>query len=115
MTRLHLLILIFFVLLLGVGLAVAGQHGYWGLLHLVLCVFAAVVILYVSRTRAEYLWLGALGGVALVLTPTNPALTGNGPFWPDVICVGVFVVYYKLIIARHKKPGRNGDGSAIAR
>jgi hypothetical protein len=29
--------------------------------RLALCMSAAIAILYVSRIRAEYLWLGALG------------------------------------------------------
>ena len=63
-------------------------------------------------SRAEYLWLGALGGVALILTPLNLALTVTGPFWPDVICVAVFVAYYKLCIAgsRMSVPSRGGQG-----
>lgn len=107
--RLDLLLFsVFLLLLLGFAVIMADHHGYWGLLHLALCMCAAVTILYVSRARAEYLWLGALGGIALMLAPLNPALTGTGPFWPDVICVAVFVVYYKLFIARSRTPNSSG-------
>lgn len=110
--RLDLLISIFLLLLLGFVLVVAGHNGYWGLLNLVLCICSAIAILYVSRTRAEYLWLGALGGIALMLTPLSPTLMDNGPVWPDVICVAVFVGYYKLFIARSRTPDpREGHGS----
>ncbi|SRR5579884_868110 len=103
---------VFFLLLLGFALIVTGHHGYWGLLHLVLCLCAAIIILYVSRARAEYLWLGTLGGIALMFAPLNPAVVGTGPFWPDVICVAVFVGYYKLFIARNRTPGsRSSRGS----
>lgn len=100
--HLDLLFSIFLLLLVGFVLVLAGHNGYWGLLHLGLCMCTAITILYVSRTRAEYLWLGALGGVALMLTPLSPMLTDNGPVWQDVICVAVFVGYYKLFIARNR-------------
>lgn len=105
--RVHLLISVFLFLLLGFMLVLASQNGCWELLHLALCMCTAITILFVSRARAEYLWLGALGGVALVLTPLTPALTGR-PFWPDAICVAVFVGYYKLFIACQGKPGSGG-------
>lgn len=100
------------VVLLGIVLVVAGHDGYWNLLHLVLCMSAAITILYVSHTRSEYLWLGALGGVALILAPLNPAVTVTGPLWPDLICVAVFVAYYKLFITRSRisNPARGGQG-----
>src|SRR6185437_16046923 len=46
---------------------------------------------YVSRIRAQYLWLGALGGIALMLTPLTTGPSVGSPFWLDVICVAVFV------------------------
>ena len=78
------------------------------LLHLLLCMCAATTILYVSRTRAEYLWLGALGGIALMLITLSPALTVPGTFGSDVICVAVFVGYYKLFVARTRTPSSGG-------
>ena len=101
---------IFFLVLLGPGLFVARHNGYWSLLHLVLCMSATIAILYVSRARAEYLWLGALGGVALIVAPLSPALTVTGPLWPDVICVAVFVVYYKFCVAGSRTAARAGGG-----
>ena len=92
------------LLLLGFALIVADHRAYWGLLRPVLCLCAATTILYVSCTRAEYLWLGALGGVALMLTPLSATLTANGPVWPDVICVAVFVGF----IARKRAPSSGG-------
>jgi hypothetical protein len=77
--------------------------------RLALCMSAAIAILYVSRIRAEYLWLGALGGIALMLTPLPPGLIVNGPFWLDVICVAIFVGYYKLCIARSRFKGSHGN------
>jgi peptidoglycan/LPS O-acetylase OafA/YrhL len=117
--RLDLLLALSLLVLVGFVLAVAGHNGYWGFLHLAVCLFAAVVILYVSRSRAEYLWLGALGGIALVLTPLTPALTVTGPFWPDVICVAVFVGYYKFCVARGRTPeagsSQRSDGEHAGR
>ena len=101
---------ILLVVFLGTVLVVAGHNGYWSLLRLVLCMSAAIAILYISHTRAEYLWLGALGGVALILAPLNPALTVTGPLWPDIICVAVFVAYYKLCIARSRTRSHSGGG-----
>lgn len=110
--RLDLLLSIFLFALLGCVLVAAGHNGYWGLLHLLLCMGAAITILYVSRTRGEYLWLGALGGIALILTILNPTLAVTGSLWPDVICVAAFVGYYKLLIARGQTPGSSeGHGS----
>lgn len=103
-----LLFSIFLLVLLGCVLVVAGHNNYWGLFHLVLSMCAATAILYVSRTRAKYLWLGALGGIALMLIPLSPALTVPGAFWSDVICVAVFVSYYKLFIARNRTPSSSG-------
>jgi hypothetical protein len=105
--RLDLLLSTSLLVLVGFVLLVLGHNGYWGFLHLAVCMFAAVIILYVSRSRAEYLWLGALGGIALMLTPLTPALTVTGPFWPDVICVAVFVGYYKFCVAQ----GRTRDSA----
>lgn len=107
-TRLDRLLSIFLSVLLGFVLVVAGHNGFWGLLHLLLCMCAATTILYVSRTRAEYLWLGALGGIALMLITLSPALTVPGTFGSDVICVAVFVGYYKLFIARNRTPSSGG-------
>jgi hypothetical protein len=107
--RLDLLLSLSLLVLVGFVLAVAGHNGYWGFLHLAVCLFVAAVILYVSRSRAEYLWLGALGGIALMLTPLTPALTVTGPFWPDVICVAVFVGYYKFCVARDRTPASGGS------
>ena len=90
--------------------ACGGAQRLLELLHLVLCMSAAIAILYISHTRAEYLWLGALGGVALILTPLNSALTVTGPLWPDLICVAVFVAYYKLCIARSRTRSPSGGG-----
>lgn len=110
--RLDLLLSTFLLVLLGLVLVAADHNGYAGLLHLLLCMCAAITILYVSRTRGEYLWLGALGGIALILTILNPALAVTGSFWLDVICVAVFVGYYKLFIARGQTPGSSeGHGS----
>ena len=110
--RLDVLFPIFLLVLLGLVLLVAGHNGHWSLLHLVLCMCAAITLLYVSRTRAEYLWLGALGGIALMLTPLNLGLTVTGPYWTDVICVAVFVGYYKLFVARTRMPSSgSGHGS----
>jgi peptidoglycan/LPS O-acetylase OafA/YrhL len=109
--RLDLLLSIFLLALVGFVLVVLGHNGYWGFLHLAVCMSAAVLFLYVSRSRAEYLWLGALGGIALMLTPLTPALTATGPFWPDVICVAVFVGYYKFCVAR----GRTPDSAGVQR
>lgn len=106
--RLDVLFSIFLLLLLGFVLAVADHNGYWGLLHLVLCMCAAITILYVSRARAEYLWLGALGGIALMLITLSPALTVPGTFGSDVICVAAFIGYYKLFIARQRTPSPGG-------
>ena len=107
--RLDLLLAISLFVLLGFVLVAAGHNG---LLHLLLCMGAAITILYVSRTRGEYLWLGALGGIGLMLTILNPALAATGSFWPDAICVAVFVGYYKLFIARGQTPGPSeGHGS----
>jgi hypothetical protein len=100
--RLDPLLSISLLALLGFVLVVAGHNGYWGLLHLVLCMSAAVTILYVSRIRAQYLWLGALGGIALMFTPLTPGPSVGSPFWLDVICVAVFVGYYKLHIAQSR-------------
>ena len=72
--RSNRLLSILLVVLLGIVLVVTGHNGYWSLLDLILCMSSAIAILYVSHTRAEYLWLGALGGVALILTPLNLAL-----------------------------------------
>lgn len=105
-----LLMSISFLVLLGPGLVVAGHNGYWSLLDLVLCISAAIVILYVCRARAEYLWLGALGGVALIVAPLSPALTVTGPLWVDVITVAVFVAYYKFCIAGNRTPARPSGG-----
>lgn len=93
---------ILFVVLLGIMLLAVGHNGYWSLLNLVLCTSAAITILYVLHTRAEYLWPGALGGAALILAPLSPALTVTGPLWSNVICIAVFVAYYKLCIARSR-------------
>lgn len=101
---------ILFVVLLGIVPIAAGHNGYRSLLNLVLCMSAAITILYVSHTRAEYLWPGALGGVALILAPLSPALTVTGPLWPNVICVAVFVAYYKLCIARSRISISAGGG-----
>ena len=110
--RLDLFLSICLLVLLGFVFVAADHSGYSGLLHLVLCMCAAITILYVSRTRGEYLWLGALGGIALMLTILNPALAATGPFWPDLICVAVFVGYYKLFIARSQtSSSREGRGS----
>jgi hypothetical protein len=105
-----LLASIFFLVSLGPVLVVAGHNGYWSLLPLVLCMSAAIVILYVSHARAEYLWLGALGGVALIVTPLTPALTVTGSLLPDVIGVAVFVVYYKFCVAGNRMPAHAGGG-----
>ena len=99
-----------FVVLLGIVPIAVGHNGYWSLLNLVLCMSAAITILYLSHTRAEYLWPGALGGIALILAPLSPALAVTGPLWPDVICVAVFVAYYKLCIARSRMSGGQGGG-----
>jgi hypothetical protein len=115
--RLDLLLSTSLLVLVGFVLVVLDHNGYWGFLHLAVCMSAAVIILYVSRSRAEYLWLGALGGIALMLTPLTPALTVTGPFWPDVICVGVFVGYYKFCVARGRAPdsaGRQGNDAEQA-
>jgi hypothetical protein len=96
--------------LLGLVPVLVGQNGYWGLLHLVLWMSAAVAILYVSRTRAEYLWLGALCGIALILAPLRPGQTVAGPLWPDVICVAVFVAYYRLCIAGSRTQSHSDSG-----
>lgn len=110
--RLDLLLSVFLLVLLGFVFVAADHNGYSGLLHLFLCMCAAITILYVSRTRAAYLWLGALGGIALILTILNPALAVAGSSWLDVICVAVFVGYYKLFIARGRTPGlHEGHGS----
>ena len=103
---------ILFVLLLGIVPVAVGYNGYRSLLNLVLCMSAAITILYVSHTRAEYLWPGALGGVALILVPLSPALAVTSPLWPNVICVAVFVAYYKLCIARSRMSisSRGGQG-----
>ncbi|HZI56302.1 MAG TPA: hypothetical protein VFF39_05980 [Verrucomicrobiae bacterium] len=100
--RLDPLLSISLLALLGFVLVVAGHNGYWGLLHLSLCMSAAVTILYVSRIRAQYLWLGALGGIALMLTPLTTGPSVGSLFWLDVICVAVFVGYYKLYIAQSR-------------
>lgn len=101
-----------FVVLLVIVPVVTGRNGYWSLLNLVLCMSAAITILYLSYTRAEYLWPGALCGIALIVAPLSPALAVTGPLWPDVICVVVFVAYYKLCIAhsRMSMPVRGGQG-----
>lgn len=105
---------ILFIVLLGIAPIAVGHDGYRSLLNLILCTAAAITILYVSHTRAEYLWLGALGGVALILGPLSPAQTVTSPLWPNVICVAVFVAYYKLCIARSRTsisaPGGQGGG-----
>ena len=103
---------ILFVVLLGIAPVAVGHNGYWSLLNLVLSMSAAITILYLSHTRAEYLWPGALGGIALILAPLSPALAVAGPLWPDVICVAVFVAYYKLCIAqsRMSMSVRSGQG-----
>lgn len=103
---------ILFVVLLGIVPVVVSHNGYWSLLNLVLCMLAAITILYLLHTRAEFLWPGALGGIALILAPLSPALAVTGPLWPDVICVAVFVAYYKLCIAqsRMSRPVRGGQG-----
>lgn len=103
---------ILFVVLLGIVPIAVGPNGYWSVLTLVLCMSAAITILYLSRTRAEYLWPGALGGIALILAPLSPALAVTGPLWPDVICVAVFVAYYKLCIAQSRMSmlARGGQG-----
>ena len=110
MHSIRLLFSILLVALLGIVPVVAAHNGYWGLLHLVLCMSAAIAILYILHTRAEYLWLGALGGVALILTPLSSPLTVTGPLWPDVICVAVFIAYYKLCIARSRTRSHSSGG-----
>lgn len=101
-----LVVSIFFLVLLGLGVVVAGHNGYLSLLSLVLCVSVAITILYVSHARAKHLWLGALGGVALILAPLSPALTVAGPLWPDVIGVAVFIAYYNFCVADSRTPAR---------
>jgi hypothetical protein len=86
---------------LGTVLFVSNQD-HSALLHLALCASTALIVLYVSRTRAEYLWVGALGGIALILIPLSPVAGESSRLWPDVVCVAVFVAYYKLCVAKHQ-------------
>lgn len=96
-------------MLLGLMLLVIYKD-HSALLHLFLCASAALLILYVSRTRAEYLWIGILGGLALILNPLSPMQSESSSLWPDVVCVVVFIVYYKLCIAGSRMSIRSGSG-----
>jgi hypothetical protein len=44
-------------------LLLLSNRDHTALLHLVLSASSALILLYISRARAEYLWIGALGAL----------------------------------------------------
>ncbi len=95
---------IFLLLLCALGLALISSGGadWRSLMRFSVCVVGAAAILQALRARSEYLWAGIFGGVALLFGLLVPVSTGKNSFWPDIICVLVFVVYYRLCIARRE-------------
>jgi hypothetical protein len=92
---------VFFTLLcvLGLALITSGGADWRSLMQFSVCVVGAAAILQALRARSEYLWAGVFGGVALMFGLLVPVSTGKNSFWPDIICVLVFVLYYRLCIA----------------
>jgi uncharacterized membrane protein YphA (DoxX/SURF4 family) len=97
---------VFWVLLCVLGLALISSGGadWRSLMRFSVCVVGAAAILQALRARSEYLWAGIFGGVALMFGLMVPVSTGKNSFWPDIICVLVFVMYYRLCIARREPP-----------
>lgn len=97
---------VFLLLLCALGLALIGSGGadWRSLMRFSVCVVGAAAILQALRARSEYLWAGIFGGVALIFGLMVPVTTGRNSFWPDIVCVIVFVLYYRLCIARREDP-----------
>ncbi len=109
---------IFLLLLCALGLALISSGGadWRSLMRFSVCVVGAAAILQALRARSEYLWAGIFGGVALLFGLLVPVSTGKNSFWPDIICVLVFVVYYRLCIARRERPiGASGTHASAQR
>lgn len=87
---------------LALALITTGGADWRSLMRFSACVVGAAAMLQALRARSEYLWAGVFGGVALMFGLLVPVSTGKNSFWPDIICVLVFVLYYRLCIARRE-------------
>jgi hypothetical protein len=85
------------VAILAIGLFMKPDSDYSVLLQFSICASAVLIVLHSLRAKAEYFWAGAFCCVALLFNPIVPVVPPGGePFWLDIACITLFLVYYRV-------------------
>jgi uncharacterized protein DUF6804 len=101
---------------LTVALFLTGNPGYRVILQFLISTSAVLIVVHAVRAEAEYLWAGVFCGVALLFNPIVPVvMPGRGFFLLDLVCVAVFLLYYRVHKAKPRMSiasiTRNGPGA----
>ena len=86
---------------LAVALFMTSSANYRVFLQFLVCASAALIVWNAVRAETQYLWASVFCGVAVLFNPILPvALPGRVFFLLDLICMALFLVYYRAYKAQ---------------
>lgn len=86
---------------LAVALFMTSNANYRVFLQFLICASAALIVWNAVRAEVQYLWAVMFCGIAVVFNPIVPfALPGRVFFFLDLLCMALFLVYYRAYEAK---------------